>query len=122
MRFLLDENLSEHLGELLLAAGHEALHVRTLGLASSDDDAILDLAEQRGAVLISPDTDFGTILAETHRTRPSIILLRRERGRRAPQQARLLLENLDQVADDLRDGAIVVLEDQRVRVRRLPIA
>lgn len=34
----------------------------------------------------------------------------------------MLLANIDGVAADLAAGAIVVLEDERIRVRRLPVA
>jgi hypothetical protein len=33
----------------------------------------------------------------------------------------MILGNLDQVMGDLETGAVVVIEDGRVRVRRLPI-
>jgi hypothetical protein len=33
----------------------------------------------------------------------------------------MVLANLDAVASDLDEGAVVVLEDGRVRVRRLPL-
>lgn len=74
-----------------------------------------------GRHLVSADTDFGTLLARTGSSAPSIILIRRSRARRADQLAGLLLANLDQVADDVDAGAIVVVTDQDLRVRRLPI-
>jgi len=72
-------------------------------------------------VLISADTDFGTLLAKERAYRPSIVLIRRLAGRRAAEQAAIILANLDAVADDLDGGAVVVLTDEWVRVRRLPI-
>ena len=70
---------------------------------------------------MSADTDFGTLLAQSGARSPSVLLLRLRSPRRARQLADLLLANLDAVADDLGAGAIVVVEDERVRVRRLPI-
>lgn len=35
--------------------------------------------------------------------------------------AEMILGNLEQVMNDLELGAVVVIEDERVRVRRLPI-
>jgi predicted nuclease of predicted toxin-antitoxin system len=72
-------------------------------------------------VLISADTDFGTLLAREGADRPSILLIRRLSGRRAAEQATIILANLDVVAEDLDSGAVVVLTDEWVRVRRLPI-
>jgi len=42
--------------------------------------------------------------------------------RRPAGQARLLVANLDQFAEDVAAGAIVVIGDDRLRIRRLPIA
>lgn len=39
----------------------------------------------------------------------------------AAQLAGLLLDNLADVADDLTEGAIVVFDELRIRVRRLPV-
>jgi predicted nuclease of predicted toxin-antitoxin system len=74
----------------------------------------------QGRVLISADTDFGTLLARTHATAPSFLLLRRARGRRASEQAAIILSNLDTVRADLDAGAIVVLGEATLRIRRLP--
>jgi hypothetical protein len=41
--------------------------------------------------------------------------------RRAWSQAALILANLPQVAEDLEASALVVIEDGRVRSRRLPL-
>jgi predicted nuclease of predicted toxin-antitoxin system len=121
VNFVLDENLAETLGDLLGSAGHDAIHVRSVGLQSASDLVVLDYAASQRAVLISADTDFGAILAATHRSGPSLVLLRHERGRRVERVADMILNNLDQVTGDLEVGAIVVIEDGRVRVRRLPI-
>jgi predicted nuclease of predicted toxin-antitoxin system len=121
VRFLLDQNLSARLASLLTDAGHDAVHVAALGLSRANDLTILDRAADEGRVLISADTDFSMLLAQAHRRRPSLILFRRERPRRAPAQATLLLGHLDRLTADLDEGAIVVLEEARVRIRRLPI-
>ena len=81
------------------------------------------LVQARGdnRVLISADTDFGTLLAREGADRLSIMLIRRLTGRRAAEQAAIILANLDVVSQDLDSGAVVVLTDEWVRVRRLPI-
>ena len=121
MRFLLDNNLSPKLIDLLRAAGHDVTHVRDLGLAAAPDEVVLERARGEGRVLISADTDFGTLLARLHATSPSFVLIRRAAGRRAAEQAELLLGNLALVEDDLRAGAVVVLGEATIRIRRLPI-
>ena len=121
MRFLIDNNLSPVLADRLNAAGHDAVHVRDYGLHAATDQVVLARARGDNRVLISADTDFGTLLAREGADRPSILLIRRLSGRRATEQATIILANLDVVANDLDGGAVVVLTDEWVCVRRLPI-
>ena len=65
MRFLLDNNLSPKLAEPLRTAGHDVIHVRDIGLQRATDEAVIDAARTEGRVLVSADTDFGTLLART---------------------------------------------------------
>ena len=71
--------------------------------------------------MISSDTDFGELLATSGATLPSLVFFRQ--GNRGPEhQAAVLLANVETVADDLEAGAIVVLTDNRIRIRKLPIS
>jgi predicted nuclease of predicted toxin-antitoxin system len=121
VRLLLDQNLSPLLAEELVARGHDVVHVRSLGMRTASDLMIMDLACSEARVLVSADTDFGELLARTNAGSPSVLLLRRQDHRRAAQVAELLMLNLPMVAEDLETGAIVVLDDDRIRVRRLPL-
>ncbi len=121
MRFLLDEGLSPRVLDLLSAAGHDVVHVRDSGLQSAPDPAVLAVALEQRRVLVTLDTDFGALLALSGARQPSVILFRGEVTRLPEGQAMLLLANLDQITADLNAGAAVVLGDERVRVRRLPI-
>ena len=121
MRFLVDENLSPRLASLLVDAGHDADHVAKVGLGASDDATLLEFADSTKAVIISADTDFSALLSRTSRTSPSVVLFRRLADRRPEQQARLILDNLDQFAISLEHGAVVVFMDERIRVRHLPL-
>ncbi|HBX79050.1 MAG TPA: hypothetical protein DEG43_15515 [Acidimicrobiaceae bacterium] len=120
MRFLLDQNQSPKLVALLASAGHDTVHVGNLGLGEASDAEIFAVAAEQDRVIVSGDTDFGDLLAETNSLKPSVILLRRQDRRRAHQVAALLLANLGPVGADLDAGAVVVLDQDRVRVRRLP--
>ena len=121
MRFLVDQNLSPRLAQLLVDAGHDAVHVRSLGLATAPDTDVLARAAAEARVVVSGDTDFGALLTAGHRREPSLILFRRERPRRAEAQAVLLLNCLDRVESALLEGAIVVIEESRIRIRSLPV-
>nr|MBA3529350.1 DUF5615 family PIN-like protein [Propionibacteriaceae bacterium] len=102
-------------------AGHNVEHVRDHGLQEAPDEAVLHFAGVHDRVLVSADTDFGTLLARTGADQPSLILIRRSSARRADEVAAMLLANLDQVAEDLRSGAVVVVTDADLRIRLLPI-
>jgi predicted nuclease of predicted toxin-antitoxin system len=94
MRFLIDENLSRHLAELLTQAGHDAVHA---------------------------DTDFGALLAHSRATKPSVILVRALADRRPPELAGIIAANLDDIQEHLHAGAIAAFTQDGIRVRPLPL-
>ena len=102
MKFLVDNALSPAVAEGLRRAGHDAAHVRDYKLHDAGDEAVFARAAKEDRIVVSADTDFGTLLALRHESRPSVILYRA-------------------VSDALQQGAVVVFADARIRVRALPI-
>lgn len=121
MRFLVDNALSPALAEELRQQGYDASHVRDLGLGAARDEQILACAADEDRIVISADTDFGTLLALRQQSKPSFILFRRTEGRRPTRQAAILLGHFSRIEEALNHGAIVVFEESRVRVRILPL-
>jgi predicted nuclease of predicted toxin-antitoxin system len=121
VRFIVDANLLPRLAMSLNEAGHDAVHVADLGLSRATDLEILEVADRDERVVVSADTDFGTLLAMGHRRRPSVLLLRFASPRRAEQVASVLHLNLPAIADAIDVGSVVVVEDGRIRIRSLPM-
>ena len=78
-------------------------------------------ARQHSCVLVSEDTDFGELLAQQRTVAPSFVLLRPYEPMTPDEQATILLTNIPRLRYDLDQGAIVVIERSRLRVRRLPV-
>jgi predicted nuclease of predicted toxin-antitoxin system len=121
VKFLIDQNLSPRVAELLSKAGHDALHVRDLQASSAPDHEIMTMAAGQGRVIVSADTDFGALLAHRRAAEPSVLLVR-ELVEMSPQGlVRVVVGHLDILEDHLAAGAIAAFSDKGVRVRRLPI-
>ncbi len=73
MRFLVDESLQRHVADLLVDNGHDAVHVSDVGLRGAADETVLATADEHNRILITADTDFGTLLALSGAAQPSVI-------------------------------------------------
>ena len=121
MRFLIDQALSPAVAIELNRAGHDAIHVRELGMQAASDQEIFDHAAQDDRIVVSADTDFGTLLAIRKQSSPSVILFRHGSQHRPADQTALLKTNLPQIAAALDAGSIVVIQPDRIRIRALPL-
>lgn len=62
MRFLIDQQLPKKLAAWIRAQGHDAAHIKELGMLHAEDADIWREAEARGAVIVSKDEDFSVIV------------------------------------------------------------
>ena len=110
------------IAQALCEAGFDALHVRDIGLQAAKDRVVFEKAMKEDRILISGDTDFSTILALWPHAKPSVVLFRRGIERRPKEQVRLIVANLPHLSEALEKGSIVVFDQNRIRVRSLPIS
>lgn len=117
---LLDMNLSPDWVPVLQRHGWQAVHWSEVGDARASDRDIMDWAVAHQHVVFTHDLDFGTILALTHETGPSVLQVRAENI--LPEHLEgPVIAALKQHEDDLTSGALVVVDENRSRVRVLPI-
>lgn len=85
MRFLLDEMYGEQLADLLAGRGHDAVHVRAIGLGGAPDIDVLARAVDDGRTLVTENAvDFLPLLDQRQAAglamTPVIIALKSGRG------------------------------------------
>ncbi len=108
------------LAAVIIKSGHHAVHVRDLNMRGKRDEAIFTYAADNGFIIITHDLDFSRIHAYSGKSKPSVILFRIE-PLTIERIAGLLLPNLNQLEADLMKGAFVVIENEQIRIRELPI-
>ena len=97
------------------------LDVRQRGMQAASDEETFDHRAQDARVVVSAETDFGTLLALRKLAAPSVILFRRGSQHRSVDQAELLKVNLPQLVGAVEAGSIAVIELDRIRIRALPL-
>ncbi|GAC1600671.1 MAG: hypothetical protein NVS3B21_27890 [Acidimicrobiales bacterium] len=82
---------------------------------------VLSRALEDERVVVSADSDFGTLLARSSAVGPSVLYLRRIQRRRVDELLELVLTSLPLIEAALDQGSVVVLGDGTARIRKLPI-
>lgn len=120
MKLLIDMNLSPKWVAVLKEAGFEATHWSIVGRPDTPDYEILTYARSNGYVVFTHDLDFGTILAATKADCPSVIQVRTQNV--TPKYlGPLVVSALHQFERHLEDGAIVTIDQKKLRARILPL-
>lgn len=120
MRFLADAGISPTTVEFLRSLGYEATHLREIGLQRASDRAIVERARADSSLVLTFDLDFGEILALGVLDRPSVVIFRLSDERPASVNSRLRTV-INERSEDLVAGSLILVEDDRYRVRKLPI-
>ena len=120
VRLVVDMNLPvEWIAEFALH-GWPAMHWETVGDPRAEDAVIMPWAVANGHVVFTHDLDFGTMLALTHATGPSVLQVRSQNV--LPEDiGPVVIAALAQHATALAAGALVVVDLKKIRVRVLPL-
>jgi predicted nuclease of predicted toxin-antitoxin system len=120
MRILIDMNLSPLWVDALIEAEIEAVHWSTIGDPAATDRVIMSYAQTHGYIVFTNDLDFGTLLAITKSQLPSVIQVRNQDLLPAAI-GDVVISALRQVEQQLASGALVTIDQSRLRIRILPI-
>ncbi len=120
MKVLIDMNLSPEWELYLNNAGFESLHWSKIGKGNESDSIIFEYAKNNNFIIFTHDLDFGAILAYTNENGPSVIQARIE-NITPDSYGKKFVSILKQTESYLNDGALVVIEENKHRIRILPL-
>ena len=112
--------VSRKVSEWLRGQGHESCHLGDEGLARLPNGEIFTKAVAENRVIVTFDLDFGEIAALASGRVASVIVFRLQ-NTRADHVIKRLSVFLPKALDALTKGAIVTVEETRIRIRELPI-
>ncbi|MBN8246050.1 MAG: DUF5615 family PIN-like protein [Verrucomicrobia bacterium] len=113
-------NLSPEWLPVLKQAGWQAVHWSDIGAPTAPDADLLACARRQGFVVLTQDLDFAELLFQTQAGSPSVVMLRL-RNELDPAQQTRICTLLRTATAALEEGALLVIDERRARLRRLPI-
>lgn len=120
MRLLADLHIAPRTVAFLRSLGHDVVRVTDLLPPNTPDEVIVQRAAQERRIVLTQDLDFSTIIALSGQRSPSLLSLRLNSSKVEIVNS-VLQRMLPILESDLEQGSIVTIEDQRIRLRRLPL-
>ena len=120
LKLLVDMNLTPERVRTFQEQGWDAVHWSAFDDPGATDSEIMQWAAAHDYVVFTHDLDFGTMLALSHRSGPSVIPIRAE-DVLPDNLGRQVVAALSQHEVDLSSGSLVVVYERRSRVRVLPL-
>jgi predicted nuclease of predicted toxin-antitoxin system len=105
MRFLVDDQLPPALARWLAAKGHDANHVKDVGLTGATDRKVWERARIDGAVVVTKDEDFLNLQRQV--PGPAILWVTMGNGSKAELLKRMEM-GLEEIVAALEAGELVV--------------
>jgi predicted nuclease of predicted toxin-antitoxin system len=122
MKFLADMGVSPRCIEWLRSQGYDAIHLYEQGLHKSPDNEILCKAKNENRILLTMDLDFTHLISKVGvDDLPAIVIFRISDQR--PQNVRIKLDTILPILNNCieSNSFILVVSDNKVRIRNLPI-
>lgn len=120
MKLLPDVNIAAATIQALRKRDLDVLALTEAGLHRLQDPDILALAEREGRSVVTFDRRFTTSLALFRMALPSVVIVS-VRDQTPASVTPRLLSALDQHRSKIAEGAIVIVDDDRTRVRKPPL-
>lgn len=120
MKILIDMNLSPDWAAVFAAQEVESVHWSTIGDPRAEDEKIMEYARVNDYVVFTHDLDFGTMLALTQAMSPSVLQVRAQ-NILPGYLAKTVVSVLQTYKTFLEQGALIVVDEGRARVRILPL-
>ncbi len=119
-KFLADMGISYSTVNWLKENNFDVKHLRDEKLLTLPDDQIIIKAKIEGRIILTCDLDFGDLLAASKDSFPSVILFRLNNY--SPININKKLSwILKEELEALSEGVILIVEESRYRIRKLPI-
>jgi len=120
IKILIDMNLSPEWVKVFSDYEIEAIHWVDIGDPRSKDETIMLWAQRNGYIIFTHDLDFGTLLATTQSSTPSVIQVRTHDV--TPNYLKeIVISATKQFETHLKTGALIVIDEKKCRARILPI-
>ncbi|MBI3126453.1 MAG: DUF5615 family PIN-like protein [Candidatus Tectomicrobia bacterium] len=120
MRFLADMGVDGRVVRWLREHGHDAAHLRDMGMQRAPDEEVFSRAVSENRILLTFDLDFGEIAALARGRRIGVVIFRLH-NTRASHVIERLSRLLESSPEALERGSVVVAEEGRYRIRELPV-
>ena len=120
MKILIDMNLSPEWEQEFKLYDIEAVHWSAIGKHDAPDVLLMDWARKNEHIVFTHDLDFGTALALTKAEKPSVIQVRTQNVT-VSHLSKMVISALKTYSDLLEKGALLVLDEDKKRIRILPL-
>ena len=120
IRLLADVHISPKTVADLQKQGYEIMRSSEFLPANAPDINILEFARTENWVVLTQDLDFSMLVALSRYSQPSLITLRLSSAK-PDIVTQKLLDVLPQIEEALQEGSAIIIQDESIRIRKLPV-